>query len=82
MSKRILLRSATLAVLLLVPLTAYACPMCFQGKNEESQIAFIVSTAFMTLLPLLVIGGAIWVVRKRVKKLEARDEAIAAEPAE
>ena len=48
-------------LLVLVPRLATACSVCSAGRDEENRIAFIITTAFMTLLPLLLIGGlAFW----------------------
>ena len=46
--------AAALLALFLLPAVAHACPVCGQAK-EESQLAFIVTTTFMTLLPLTVV---------------------------
>ena len=43
---------------------ALACAICFSGR-EESRIAYLLTTIFMTSPPLLALGAAIlWVVRK------------------
>ena len=48
-------------LLVRVPRLATACAVCSAGRDEENRIAFIITTAFMTLLPLLLIGGlAFW----------------------
>ena len=58
----------------LLPEVAHACPVCGQAL-EESRVAFIITTAFMTLLPLVVLGSTgYWVVR-RIKRMEAEDAA-------
>jgi hypothetical protein len=56
----------TLAFLVLAG-SADACAVCFQAKTDASRIAFIASTAAMTALPLVVIGGLVWWVRKRFR---------------
>lgn len=58
----------------LLPEVAHACPVCGQAL-EQSRVAFIISTALMTLLPLVVLGSTgYWVVR-RIKRREAEDDA-------
>lgn len=57
------------AASLWLPSVALACPVCFSIKNEENQLAYIVSTGFMTALPLLVMGGAAWWLRRRTIEL-------------
>ncbi|TPV95726.1 MAG: hypothetical protein B7733_08410 [Myxococcales bacterium FL481] len=43
---------------------AHACPGCVAAKNEENQIAFLVTTALLTFAPLLMIGGLVWWLRR------------------
>ena len=47
---------------------AWACPVCFSAKNDENRIAFIVTTAFLTFLPLSLIGGGVWWLRRRARQ--------------
>ena len=64
-----------LALLLLVSLpdVAHACPVCFDSSDENRR-AFIVTTAFMTLLPLgMVAGAGLW-VRRRVRQIDEEGE--------
>lgn len=58
------------AVLVLVPDAAQACAVCFQGKSDASRVAFITTTAAMTFLPLAVIGGIAWWVRRQFVRAE------------
>lgn len=60
---------AAFVVLLLVafPEVALACPVCFDARDENRQ-AFIVTTAFLSLLPLgMVAGAGLW-LRKRAQE--------------
>lgn len=61
----------TLAVFVVVsmPSVALACPVCFSIKNEANQVAYLATTGFMTLVPLLVVAGAVWWLRKRAVEL-------------
>ena len=52
---------------------AQACPVCFQSKNDDNRIAFIVTTAFLTVLPLLLIGGLVWWLHGKYKAAEAAE---------
>ena len=57
----------TVALLVVVtPALAWACPACFAGKNEENRIAFIITTSFMTFVPVLMLGSLAWWVKKRL----------------
>ncbi len=54
---------AALAVLAL-PAVGYACPVCFDA-NDTNRTAFLVTTIFMSTLPLSMIGGILFWVRER-----------------
>ena len=53
------------------PRIGWACAVCSAGREDESRLAFLLSTVFLTTLPLLIIGGVIWWLRGRVRQLEA-----------
>ena len=61
----------TLTFLLLAPQVAEACAVCAPSDEEEVRTAFIVSTAFMTFFPLMVLGGVAWWIRRRYKAADA-----------
>lgn len=43
---------------------ALACAVCFSGR-DESRVAYLLTTIFMTSLPILALGAGIaWVVWK------------------
>ena len=67
------LRMHALFAALLVgwPGVAGACAVCFTGRTDETRIAFGISTAFMTALPLIVIGCFAWWLRRRVQAQRA-----------
>lgn len=54
-----------------LPTVAHACSVCTAGRDEENQTAFLLSTLFMSLLPLVTIGTLVYVLWRRFKKLEA-----------
>lgn len=56
-----------LALAALLPRAAQACAVCFSG-SDESRLAFILTTVLLTVLPLTMIGGAIYWVTRRVKR--------------
>ena len=56
--------------LVLTPQLAEACSVCGAGRDEANRVAFIVTTAFMSILPLLIIGGLIMWLRARFRALE------------
>jgi len=57
------------ALVLALPGFAHACPVCFDPK-EPNRIAFLVSTAFLSLLPLGLMGGVIYWLWKSAKAAE------------
>jgi hypothetical protein len=68
-------RAALLAAaLLLAPRVSQACAVCMSGREEASQWAFIGTTIVLSLLPLGLIGGVVFWIRRRVRQMEA-DEA-------
>jgi hypothetical protein len=72
------MRALTLAAataLLLAPGLAEACSVCFGGQ-DQSRTAFIVTTAFLSVLPLALVGGLAFWIRTRAKALEARQQAL------
>lgn len=68
---RAVFASAMMAlVLYMVPSVARACSVCTAGRDEENQAAFLLSTLFMSLLPLIVIGSVVFFLWRRIQKLE------------
>ena len=64
-----------LAIVLIaaLPDVALACPVCFDARDENRQ-AFLVTTAFLSLLPLgMVAGAGLW-LRKRAREVDAERE--------
>ena len=59
--------SACAALVWLTPALALACPVCFSA-TEANRDAFLGTTVFLSLLPLLFIGGVVFVLRQRAKR--------------
>ncbi len=63
----------TLLFVAALPDAVLACPVCFDAADENRQ-AFLVTTAFLTLLPLgMVAGTGLW-LRRRVRQVELQQE--------
>lgn len=62
---------ALLAVAAL-PEAAQACAVCFDASDENRQ-AFLISTAFLSVFPLGMVGGAGLWLRRRVRDRDAQD---------
>jgi len=71
-----LLPAATVVLTALYASPSLACAVCFDAKGEN-RWAFLGTTALLTFLPLGVIGGTAWWLRKRVLEAAAAE----AEPA-
>jgi len=52
---------------------AYACPSC-TSPLEENRQAFVDTTIFLTVVPLLMIGSFIWWIRRRSREIDAVPE--------
>lgn len=55
----------------IVPRVAQACAVCTTGRDDENQAAFLVSTIFLSLLPLAGLGTLVFVLWRRYARLEA-----------
>jgi len=59
------------ALLLAVP-AAEACSVCSAAQDDSVREAFLVTTVFLSVLPLLLVGGFAWWLRRRMRELDAR----------
>ncbi len=66
------------AAILVVPRLALACAVCFSGRDDETQLAFRISTGVMTFLPFLLVGGLILWLRRRFRAIAEEEERRAA----
>lgn len=62
-----------LLLMVLLPEVAHACPVCFDPR-EENRVAYLATTAFMSLFPLGVVGGFTMWLRKRARALRGLPE--------
>lgn len=60
------------ALYLAIPVPAEACAVCFSA-TENNRGAFIGTTVFLTLLPLMMIGSVALYVRRRLRELESSE---------
>ena len=51
-----------------------ACAVCGAGENDPTRDAFTSSTAFLSLVPLIAIGGVVYTIYRYVKKSGAHNE--------
>ncbi len=70
MRRYVMFGGAALLVLIAFPDAAHACAVCFDAR-DENRLAFLATTAFLSLLPLgMVAGTGVW-LRKRSKEVDA-----------
>jgi len=68
--RRVSILALALVAIVALPDAAHACAVCFDASDENRQ-AFLVTTAFLSLLPLgMVTGTGIW-LRRRVRERDA-----------
>lgn len=67
---RPLLAGALVAIALLAPELAAACPMCTSGQGGGTSRAFAIGSIFLSVTPLAVIGAAVWYLRRRARAIE------------
>ncbi len=66
-----LVAALAVAALVITPQVASACAVCTAGRDDETVAAFLGTTAFLSVLPLALIGGFVWWLRRRIRALEA-----------
>jgi hypothetical protein len=52
---------------------ARACPAC-ASPLEENRQAFVDTTIFLTVVPLMMFGGFIWWLRRKTREIERAPE--------
>jgi hypothetical protein len=57
------------------PRVATACAVCSAGRDDEDAAAFLLSTIFMSLTPLIAIFTIVYLLYRRIRKFEAEQEA-------
>ncbi len=62
-----------LAVLLLGPGLAEACPVCFSGQ-DANRLAFTTTAVFLTFLPLGMIGGTVYWLWRLAQARQLREQ--------
>jgi len=64
-----------LALVGLAPVEALACPSCLAAQDSNVQKAFVASSAFMSILPLVLVGALVFWLRRRARRLALEDAA-------
>jgi hypothetical protein len=71
--KLVLLALAALVAAL--PRAAEACAVCLSGREDDNQRAFLAGTILLSTLPVALIGGIAWYIRRRAREIAAREAA-------
>lgn len=69
LSGHVLLAAALLVVVM--PDVAWACPVCGMASTTDNAWAYTVMSVMLTVLPLGMIGGAVYWVSQRVSAAES-----------
>jgi hypothetical protein len=76
MARRALQLTGSAALLLCAALAlpdpAAACSVCTGGDSDQVRYAFVWTTVFLSVVPLGMIGGLIWFIRRRARELAER----------
>ena len=64
-----------LALVGLMPVDALACPSWLAAQDSNVQAAFVASSAFMSVLPLALVGGLVFWLRRRARRLALEEAA-------
>lgn len=69
-----MIRSAVaVAVVALAPRGALACAVCAPGQNDPAQTGFLIGTALLSVLPLLLIGSVVFWLFRRARRMEREE---------
>jgi heme exporter protein D len=72
---RSLFPALLLVVLALAPEAGSACSLCLASQSAETRYAFLWTTGFLSVLPLGMVGLAVWWVRRRAREQSQRESA-------
>jgi hypothetical protein len=57
------------AVLAALPRASEACAVCMSGREDDTNRAFLIGTILLSVLPLALIGGIAWWIRRRASEV-------------
>jgi hypothetical protein len=67
-------------ILVLAPVAARACPMCYESSRPGVLSAYYLSTALLTLLPFAIFGAVAFVAFRIAHRAREHDQEVPAEP--
>ena len=68
MRKALMNGAAALGAFFSMTSPAWACPVCSGGDAEASRVAFLLTTALMSIVPLAFVGGVVYYLSRRLKQ--------------
>lgn len=69
---RLLAPLAAAVIVVAFPRLVEACAVCTSGREDENNTAFLISTIFLSLLPLAGLGTLVFVIWRRLRALEGQ----------
>jgi len=72
--RRVWLACLGLLVTSLLPAVVHACPMCFNGKDSNSD-AFLYGSLFLMFVPVSALGGLAYWAYRRIKAADSHSAA-------
>lgn len=54
-----------------LPAVARACAVCTSQDDAAFNVAMLKGTALLSLLPLALVGGVVWYLRRRAREIAA-----------
>ena len=67
-------------VMLALADAALACAVCNGGEDLRTRDSYLNATIFMSVMPLGVIGGGLWYLRRRARALASAGDPVLADP--
>jgi hypothetical protein len=62
---------ALLALAVQAPRVASACAVCSAGREDETRLAFLLTTILLSVLPPLAVGVTVWWIVRRARSLQS-----------
>jgi hypothetical protein len=66
------LAALAMCAALFLPDPASACAVCTGGQSDEVRYALVWGSGFLSVLPLVLVGGLAWYVRRRAREIAAK----------
>ena len=77
--QRVWLGCLALLVTSVLPAVVHACPMCFNGKDSNSD-AFVYGSLFLMFVPVASLGGLAYWAYRRLKAADSQTDASDTDP--